>query len=89
MMTNHSILGATALHRSRERLRKKNGLATGKFRFKSVALTTICFKDVWPDSSRHIIQQGLDVNNFADASDLKLHPHFTNIEVYLNSLVKL
>jgi len=31
---------------------------------------------------------GLNPNDFRDAANLKLHPYFTNIEVYLNSLLK-
>ena len=42
--------------------------------------------DGMPDSWER--QQGLDVNSAADASAFKLHPSFTNIEVYLNSLIK-
>jgi hypothetical protein len=31
---------------------------------------------------------GLNPNDYSDAANLKLHPYFTNIEVYLNSLLK-
>jgi hypothetical protein len=34
------------------------------------------------------LSKGLDPNKNSDAAKVKLHPFFTNIEVYLNSLVK-
>lgn len=43
-------------------------------------------KDGMPDEWEK--KNGLDPNNASDASALKLHFHYTNIEVYINSLVK-
>lgn len=34
------------------------------------------------------LSKGLDPNKYSDAASLGLHPYFTNIEVYLNSLLK-
>ncbi len=34
------------------------------------------------------LRKGLDPNKYSDAASLGLHPYFTNIEVYLNSLLK-
>ena len=34
------------------------------------------------------LSKGLNPNDHADAADLRLHSYFTNIEVYLNSLLK-
>ena len=33
-------------------------------------------------------KNGLNANDAADASQNKLHQHYTNIEVYINSLIK-
>jgi hypothetical protein len=43
-------------------------------------------KDGMPDDWEK--QHGLDLNNAADAVTFFLEKHYTNIEVYLNSLVK-
>jgi hypothetical protein len=43
-------------------------------------------KDGMPDEWER--KYGLDANNANDSNVIKLHPTFTNLEVYLNSLVK-
>ena len=43
-------------------------------------------KDGMPDEWER--KQGLDTNNANDSNVIKIHPTFTNLEVYLNSLVK-
>jgi hypothetical protein len=34
------------------------------------------------------LSKGLNPSDYSDAAKLRLHPYFTNIEVYLNSLLK-
>lgn len=43
-------------------------------------------KDGMPDDWEK--QSGLDVNDPTDAATFKLNPHYSNIEVYINSIVK-
>ncbi|RXK60050.1 pectate lyase [Lacibacter luteus] len=53
---------------------------------KSVPVLTDTDKDGMPDEWEK--KNGLNANDAGDASTNKLHQHYTNIEVYINSLVK-
>ncbi|MEJ8817620.1 pectate lyase family protein [Lacibacter sp. H407] len=53
---------------------------------KSVPALTDTDKDGMPDEWEK--KNGLNANDAADASTIKLHQHYTNIEVYINSLIK-
>ncbi|MFY7839669.1 MAG: pectate lyase, partial [Lacibacter sp.] len=53
---------------------------------KSVPALTDTDKDGMPDDWEK--KNGLNANDAGDASTNKLHQHYTNIEVYINSLIK-